>query len=176
MNAAIPDTTLALIYATPLPDALASGALVAASPKDVREAGFTIPVFLTRAAWDRHVALTSAAVEMGCDETGRLWDVLCRLRWAALAERHDETSPLEFELLGVTTQPRVAHRCRLYAFFAGGAEGEPRIVIATAPETLGEEHGAHVDRYLALFGISDGDDDAEDENDDGDLFVSAEAP
>lgn len=53
--------------------ALADGVLVDAGPM-AREAGFTIPVALTRAAWTKCVEVPPEV--FGQDETGRLWDVL----------------------------------------------------------------------------------------------------
>lgn len=50
------------------------GALVDVS-KLASEAGFLVPVALTRGAWDRHVAVPDGDTS-GQDETGRLWDVL----------------------------------------------------------------------------------------------------
>jgi hypothetical protein len=45
-----------------------------------KEAGFKFPVFITRAVYDRYVAVTPG-VE-GQDEIGRLWDILNMLRFA----------------------------------------------------------------------------------------------
>jgi hypothetical protein len=45
-----------------------------------REAGFTFPVALTAAAWERCVAVPPGVVCQ--DESGRLWDVLTLLRFA----------------------------------------------------------------------------------------------
>src|SRR5581483_4822661 len=53
--------------------AIEDGALVDASQL-AREAGFRIPVALTRAAWERTVTVPKNVVCQ--DETGRLWDVL----------------------------------------------------------------------------------------------------
>ncbi len=48
-----------------------------------REAGFTIPVAVTRAVWDRIVALPEGYLGFQ-DERGRLWDVLWMARHYAL--------------------------------------------------------------------------------------------
>jgi hypothetical protein len=59
--------------------AIADGTLVAVEADIAREAGFIVPVALTRAAWEDCVAWTDADTQnTGAyqDETGRLWDVL----------------------------------------------------------------------------------------------------
>ena len=53
-------------------EALADGVLVDVT-ETAREAGFVIPVALTRAAWDLCVALSPAAERAGNDERGRLY-------------------------------------------------------------------------------------------------------
>jgi hypothetical protein len=47
-----------------------------------KDAGFTFPTFITRAVYERYVAVTPG-VE-GQDEMGRLWDILNMLRFAFL--------------------------------------------------------------------------------------------
>ena len=53
-------------------EALADGVLVDVS-ETAREAGFVLPVALTRAAWDACVALSPAAKRACNDEGGRLY-------------------------------------------------------------------------------------------------------
>src|SRR5436189_4832707 len=59
-------------------DALRDGVLIDVSPV-VREAGIRYPVALTRAAWERCVAVPPGVLCQ--DEAGRLWDVLTMLRF-----------------------------------------------------------------------------------------------
>lgn len=151
MSSTIPAETIALLYATPRTEALRTGALVALPEPLVDEAGFRWPVTVTRAVYDRCVAVTPCAAEMGCDETGRAWDLLWKLRLIALREGGDEAGPLAFELHAVTDVPRCAHRVRLYAFVSDDESGRPGIVVASARETLGEEQGSAADRYLRHF-------------------------
>lgn len=47
-----------------------------------REAGIRFPVALTRAVWERCVAIPPGVVCQ--DEAGRLWDVVWLLRWAVI--------------------------------------------------------------------------------------------
>lgn len=46
------------------------------------EAGFCLSVCVTNGVWSECVALTETARRMGCDERGRLWDVLMMARVA----------------------------------------------------------------------------------------------
>ena len=61
--------------------AIEDGILVDVS-ETAREAGFKIPVALTRAVWDRLVALPEGYKGFQ-DESGRLWDVLWMARFYA---------------------------------------------------------------------------------------------
>ncbi|MDE3263320.1 MAG: hypothetical protein OYL41_15215 [Acidobacteriota bacterium] len=62
--------------------AIEDGFLVDVS-ETAREAGFKVPVALTRAVWDRLVALPEGYLGFQ-DEAGRLWDVLWMARHYAL--------------------------------------------------------------------------------------------
>jgi hypothetical protein len=68
-----------LIHRYTRSQAIADGVLIDLS-QAAREAGFTIPVALTAAAWAKCVAVPPGVV--GQDEAGRLWDVLWMLRLA----------------------------------------------------------------------------------------------
>jgi hypothetical protein len=70
----------AVIFAYTREQAIADGVLVDVTDT-AREAGFCVSVALTRGAWDQYVAVP-AGVE-GQDESGRLWDILVLLRFAA---------------------------------------------------------------------------------------------
>jgi hypothetical protein len=62
-----------LIHRYTRAQAIADGVLIDGS-QTAREAGFGFPVALTRAVWERCVAVPPAVVCQ--DEAGRLWDVL----------------------------------------------------------------------------------------------------
>ena len=62
--------------------AIEDGILVDVSDT-AREAGFKIPVAVTRSVWDRLVALPEGYLGFQ-DESGRLWDVLWMARYYAL--------------------------------------------------------------------------------------------
>ena len=68
-----------LIHSYTRADALRDGVLIDASHA-AREAGLRYPVALTRAAWERCVAVPPGVLCQ--DEAGRLWDVLWLLRCA----------------------------------------------------------------------------------------------
>ncbi len=86
-------------------EALADGVLVDVTETG-REAGFVLPVALTRAAWQMCVALSPAAGRAGNDERGRLWDVLWVLRRAIGRSRGSGGSEIRFEVLCVTENVR----------------------------------------------------------------------
>ena len=82
---AAPDATAVfgpVIHAYTRSQALADGILVDVSPT-AREAGFSIPVALTRTVWTRLVALPEGYRGFQ-DEAGRLWDLLHMARFYAL--------------------------------------------------------------------------------------------
>ena len=64
-----------VIHAYTRAQAIEDGILVDVS-ETAREAGFKIPVAVTRTVWDRLVALPEGYQGFQ-DESGRLWDVLC---------------------------------------------------------------------------------------------------
>jgi len=68
-----------LIHRYSRADALRDGVLVDVS-ETAREADIRYPVALTRAAWERCVAIPPGVVCQ--DEAGRLWDVLWMLEYA----------------------------------------------------------------------------------------------
>lgn len=111
--------------------ALEDGVLIDASAM-AREAGFTLPVALTAAAWADAVAWNEADNERQAyqDQSGRLWDVLFM---AAHAIRSDSkgVQPLLFSLHRI---PRdgCSHRSRrlaLQLILGPGDDGEAVITI-----------------------------------------------
>lgn len=52
---------------------------------EVKNAGYVLPVAITREAFDRYVVPNQAAKELGADLMIRLWDVLWMSRAAALS-------------------------------------------------------------------------------------------
>jgi hypothetical protein len=86
-----------LIYRYTRAEAIADGVLIDDSAT-AREAGFRSPVALTRAAWERCVAVPPDVLCQ--DEAGRLWDVLWLL---ALSVRRAEVAEAHFAVASATT-------------------------------------------------------------------------
>ena len=73
-----------VIYAYTRAQAIADGLQVDVS-KVAAEAGIRVPVFLTRAVYDRFVAVPPGVA--GQDEAGRLWDIVWMTRFAIIRMR-----------------------------------------------------------------------------------------
>jgi hypothetical protein len=87
-------------------EAIADGVLVAVEEGIAREAGFRVPVAITRAAWQDCVAWTDADSELQThqDQSGRLWDVLFMTTQAA--RRYRNASRMTVELYRVPKDGR----------------------------------------------------------------------
>jgi len=111
-------------------DALADGVLIDVS-ETAREAGILYPIALTTMAHETCVALTTMARRMGCDEEGRLWDVLTMFRYAA---KGSAGSKVEFNVLVVrdAEEPTLVE---LYAVVGPGDDAEPVITIMVRGES-----------------------------------------
>jgi hypothetical protein len=107
--------------------AIEDGVLVDCS-KLAREAGFKYPVALERDAWEKVVSLTEAAKAAGCDETGRLWDVLVLLHFAVRSAK-GTASLVRFAVSCVTTS-RHPDMVQLVAEVGPGDRAEPVITIS----------------------------------------------
>jgi hypothetical protein len=73
-----------VIYAYTRAQAVADGVQVEVT-KTAQEAGIKYPLFLTRAVFDKYVAVPEGVT--GQDEAGRLWDVVWMTRFAILRSR-----------------------------------------------------------------------------------------
>ena len=73
-----------VIYSYTRAQAVADGVQVEVT-KTAQEAGIKDPLFLTRAVFDKYVAVPPGAT--GQDEAGRLWDVVWMARFAILRAR-----------------------------------------------------------------------------------------
>jgi len=126
-----------IIYAYTAEDALADGFLVPVSEVAAREAGFTIPVVMTRGAWDDCVAwqegpegnVEDAKPATGQDEAGRLWDVL----WLAsnAARRNPAEDLVTFTVHRVPASGRgvLPRPVTLWVHVGPGDDGSPIITI-----------------------------------------------
>jgi hypothetical protein len=124
-----PDPIFAeVIYSYTRAQALADGVLVNVSDM-AREAGFRVPVALTRVVWEDCVAWTAedSRRQIHQDESGRLWDVLWMARLAGRSER----SRVLFQVYrvprgGRARQPRLA---TLEMVIGPGDNGQPVVTI-----------------------------------------------
>lgn len=123
------------IYSYSRAQAFADGYLVDVS-ETAREAGFRVPVALTRAAWDDCVAWDdddSQRKRWPQDEAGRLWDVLSMARFhVRVAARRDPGA--ERCIMEMVRVPRDGSDCNarhvaLTAVIGPGDAGEPCITI-----------------------------------------------
>lgn len=130
-----------IIIAYTAADAVADGSSTQPFPEIAREAGYLIPVVLTRRAHTAVIEWTRSDYPQ--DETGRFWDVLTTGRYAAAraAAAPGSTHPFHVFAVANTTASgkpsrselprRVELTARLEAF---DREMSPCIVIATPGE------------------------------------------
>jgi hypothetical protein len=112
-------------------DAIRDGVLIDVSGT-AREAGFKFPVALTRAAWERCVAVPPGVVCQ--DEAGRLWDVLTMLRFAIQGPT-GAASEVRFVLhVHNDNRARTPPLVRLKALCGPGDQGEPVITVLLPDE------------------------------------------
>ncbi|MFO0888321.1 MAG: DUF6573 family protein [Isosphaeraceae bacterium] len=84
-----------VIFAYTRKQAIADGELLDVT-ETAKEAGFKVPVALTRAVWAEYVRVPEG-VE-GQDEAGRLWDVLCMCRFGVARGEDRDASEVLFQL------------------------------------------------------------------------------
>jgi hypothetical protein len=119
-----------LIHSYSRAEAIADGVLVDVSAV-AREAGIKYPTALTRAVWDRCVAVPPG---VACqDEAGRLWDLLWMLRCAI--GRSDGGPALTFALhVRDDNRERTPPLVRLKAQCHPGDDAEPCITVMLPDE------------------------------------------
>ncbi|GAA2345243.1 hypothetical protein OKJ48_23110 [Streptomyces kunmingensis] len=111
--------------------AIAHGLFVEAPRTLSHEAGFRVPVALTKAAWEDCVAWTDADDQQQHtvqDETGRLWDVLLMSRLAIARSKgiHAHVTLHRIKRDGTSRTPQLA---RLVIEIGPGDQAEPVITI-----------------------------------------------
>ena len=105
--------------------AILDGVLIDAS-KLAREAGFRYDVALTRAAWERCVAVPDGAA--GQDEEGRLWDVVHTL--AAAVRRGADGAEVDFAVHVRNNNRRgTPPAVPLRAVCGPGDDGQPVVTV-----------------------------------------------
>ena len=111
--------------------AIEDGILVDVS-ETAREAGFNIPVVVTRGVWERLVALPEG-YEGFQDERGRLWDVLWMARHYALRASNSDRVRMCVLVRDIRKDLRDSHRPPRKHFpivaIGGGDQGEAVITI-----------------------------------------------
>ena len=97
-----------------------------------REAGFNIPVALTRAVWDRLVALPEGYRGFQ-DERGRLWDVLWMARHYTLRASDSDRVTMCVLVRDIRKDLRDSHRPPRKHFpivaIGGGDDGSPVVTV-----------------------------------------------
>jgi hypothetical protein len=122
------DVSDPLIYSYSRGEAIEDGVLVDVT-QTAREAGFRIPVALTRAVWERYVAVPPKVIAQ--DEPGRLWDIL----WiASLTARRNRTASEFFFSVYVRNDNRQPRPRRLKCAVGPGDEGEAVVTILLPEE------------------------------------------
>ena len=111
--------------------AIRDGLLVDVS-RTAREAGFNLPVALSRSVWDRLVALPEGYRGFQ-SESGRLWDVLWMARYYALRAADRDRVIMSVLVRDIRKDLRDSNRpprrhCPIVAIGAGD-EGQPVITI-----------------------------------------------
>ena len=111
--------------------AIEDGILVDVSDT-AREAGFKIPVAVTRTVWTRIIALPEGYLGFQ-DESGRLWDVLWMARHYALRASNSDRVRMCVLVRDIRKDLRDSHRpprrhCPIVAIGAGD-DGGPAITI-----------------------------------------------
>ena len=101
---------------------------------EAKEAGFKIPIAMTRTVWDQYVEVPEGVTHQ--DLKGRLWDVLYMLRWA-IGHRLEGTNPREllYKLhVQNDNRDRTPPLVTLKAVVSGGDDGEPVMTIMLPEE------------------------------------------
>jgi hypothetical protein len=116
-----------VVHAYTRAEAIEDGVLVDVT-ETAREAGFRVPVALTRGVWTEAVEWDEANGAPQ-DEDGRLWDVLWMAWVAARGRRNDDR--LTYEVFRIPNEPRatVARRIELVLHIGPGDEGEPVVTV-----------------------------------------------
>jgi hypothetical protein len=119
-----------LIHSYSRADAIADGVLVDVSDT-ARGAGFRYPVALTRAAWEKCMAVPPG---VACqDEAGRLWDVVYVLRLTI--GQSDGGPEVRFAVhVRNDNRERTPPLVRLKAICGPGDHGEPVVTVMTPEE------------------------------------------
>lgn len=124
-----------VIYGYTRAQAIEDGELVDVS-KTAKEAGFKLPVAVTRAVWDQYIDWTAADDDKQTiqNASGRLWDILWMLYLAC--RRCAGESCLNYRLYAIPRdgRSRTPRQIELKAVIGGGDNGEPVITVMLPDE------------------------------------------
>ncbi|MDD5394838.1 MAG: hypothetical protein PHE17_17610 [Thiothrix sp.] len=131
-----------VMHTYPRAQAIEDGDLVDVSDtSEAHEAGFRVPVALTRAVWNRFVEWDNdevAAVQrrLGQSTAGRLWDVLYMARYGISIAPKNQGGTLLYELYAIPRDGRSvnARKINLKLHSGGGDNGEHVITIMLPDE------------------------------------------
>jgi hypothetical protein len=126
-----------LIHRYTRAEAIADGVLIDVSAT-AKEAGFQYPVAVTRAAWERCVAVPPGVLCQ--DETGRLWDVLFLLRLAIARSAGGPEVRFAVHVRN-DNRDRTPPLVRLKALCGPGDRGEP-VITVLMPDEGASRHDA----------------------------------
>ncbi len=127
-----------IIHAYSRADAIRDGALISVDETLSKQAGLNFPVALCRDVWDTYVDWTDADTKRQThqDLKGRLWDILCMLKFAILLSKN-VNDRLRFSLRvvpkGLNSKAKQAKLIHLWAHIHPGDELEPVITISSTP-------------------------------------------
>lgn len=103
------------------------------STKEAKEAGFKVPVALSRTVWDNYVEWSDSDSERKkCDQdqTGRLWDLLYMVHFAILQSKQDtDTIIAKFFVVPRDTKGFIPLEKEVKVHIGPGDQGEPVITI-----------------------------------------------
>ena len=118
-------------------EAIEDGDLIDVS-QTAREAGITVPLALTRAAWADCVEWGAEAQERTGtalqDEAGRLWDVVWMTRYALLRNSAATTTGVELLRVPPTGDELEPRRAELRVHIGPGDQGEPVLTVTLPHE------------------------------------------
>jgi hypothetical protein len=123
-----------IIYSYSRAQAIGDGVLVDVSTM-AREAGFTVPVAMTSAAWADFVQWSDqdSSRQTQQDETGRLWDVLWMSHLAA-RRAQGGTVAVQFYRVPRGGKARMPRKTTLHMSIGPGDEAEPVITLMVPGE------------------------------------------
>ncbi|MFO0791017.1 MAG: DUF6573 family protein [Pirellulales bacterium] len=126
-----PNEEWPVIHAYTRAEAIADGVLVAVGEKMARDAGFRVPVALTREVHETYVRVPEG-VRLQC-ETGRLWDILWMTRHAYQNDRSG--NPVVTVHLDVRNSNQGSQPVKLKACLGPGDAGECVLTIMMPGES-----------------------------------------